>query len=65
VRVTRPDEIDEVHDELMSHDWVVYTKHCLNHTASVIDYLARYTQRIAINNARIESVDESGVALRM
>jgi hypothetical protein len=40
VRVTRPDEIDEVRDELMLHDWVVYTKHCLNHTASVVDYLA-------------------------
>jgi hypothetical protein len=52
-------------DELMSHDRVVYTKHCLNHTASVIDYLARYTHRIAITNARIESVDECGVALRM
>jgi hypothetical protein len=65
VRVTRPDEIDEVLDELMSHDRVVYTKHCLNHTASVIDYLARYTHRIAITNARIESVDECGVALRM
>jgi hypothetical protein len=64
VRVTRPGEVDKVLDELMSHDWVVYTKHCLNHTASVIDYLARYTHRIAITNARIESVDESGVALR-
>jgi hypothetical protein len=30
----------------------------------VIDYLARYTHRIAITNARIRSVDESGVALR-
>jgi hypothetical protein len=45
--------IDEVLDGLKSHDWVVYTKHCLNHTASIIDYLARYTHRSAITNARI------------
>jgi len=63
-RVTRPGEIDELLDKLMAQDWVVYAKHCLNHTDSVIDYLARYTHRIAITNARILSVDQSGVALR-
>jgi hypothetical protein len=31
---------------------------------SVIDYLARYTHRISITNARILAVDNSGVALR-
>jgi hypothetical protein len=50
VRITRPGEIDEVLDELMSLDWVVYTKHCLNYTASVIDYLARYTHRVAAHS---------------
>jgi hypothetical protein len=48
----------------MAQDWVVYAKPCLNHTDSVIDYLARYTHRIAITNARILSVNENGVALR-
>ncbi len=63
-RVTRPGEIDEMLDKLMAQDWVVYAKPCLNHTDSVIDYLARYTHRIAITNARILSVDQSGVWLR-
>jgi hypothetical protein len=63
-RVTRPGEIDELLDKLMAQDWVVYAKHCLNHTDSVIDYLARYTHRIAITNARIQGVNQSGVWLR-
>jgi len=63
-RITRPGEIERVLDALMGQQWVVYTKHCLNHTESVVDYLARYSHRIAITNARILNVDESGVALR-
>jgi hypothetical protein len=63
-RVTRPGEIDEMLDELMAQDWVVYAKRYLNHTDSVIDYLARYTHRIAITNARNLSVNENGVSLR-
>jgi hypothetical protein len=63
-RVTRPGEIDRLLNELMSQPWVVYAKPCLNHTDRVVDYLARYTHRIAITNGRILKVDESGVKLR-
>ena len=63
-RVTRPSEIDTMLDALMDTPWVVYTKACLDHTANVIDYLARYTHRIAITNARLLSVDEAGVLMR-
>jgi len=42
---------------------VVYTKSCLNHTATVVSYLARYTHRIAITNARLLSVDDEGVLM--
>ncbi|MEJ2620254.1 MAG: transposase [Candidatus Thiodiazotropha sp.] len=48
MRITHSNEIDEVPCELVSHDWAVYAKHRLNHTASVIAYPARYTHRIAI-----------------
>lgn len=57
-------EIDRVLSTLMLLDWVVYTRHCLSHTEAVIEYLARYSHRIAITNARILSVDEAGVRLR-
>lgn len=63
-RVTRPGEIDRLLDELMSTEWVVYSRHCLSHTESVVEYLGRYSHRIAITNARILSVDEQGVLIR-
>ncbi|MEJ6654685.1 MAG: IS91 family transposase [Pseudomonas sp.] len=62
-RVTRAGEVDQLLDSLMATEWVVYSKHCLQHTSSVIDYLARYTRRIAISNARLQSVDEHSVTL--
>jgi len=63
-RITRKGEIDAVLAALMGESWVVYTKDCLNHTGTVVDYLARYTHRIAISNARILGVDDEGVLLR-
>lgn len=63
-RVTRPGEVDRVLDALMTHDWVVYTKHCLEHTDAVVEYLAHYTHRIAITNARILAVDDTHVTFR-
>jgi hypothetical protein len=49
----------------MASDWVVYTKDCLEHTGTVVEYLARYTHRIAITNARLLAVDEKQVSLRI
>jgi len=63
-RVTRPGEIDAVLDRLMATEWVVYTKDCLDHSATVVDYLARYTHRIAISNARILDIDAREVTFR-
>lgn len=62
-RVTRPGEGDHLLGALMDTDWVVYSKPCLQHTATVIDYLARYTRRIAISNARVVQVDAREVTL--
>ena len=63
-RVTRPGEVDAVLDALMGESWVVYTKACLNHTGTVVDYLGRYSHRIAITNARLLAIDDEGVTLR-
>lgn len=64
-RVTRSGEVDAVLDTLMAKDWVVYTKDCLDHTVTVVDYLARYTHRIAITNARLLKVDDEQVTFRV
>jgi len=63
-RVTRPGEIDAVLETLMRSEWVVYTRHCLNHTDTVVEYLARYTHRIAITHARLLAVDDHQVTFR-
>ena len=60
-RITRANEIDSVLNQLMQKDWVVYSKHCLNHTDSIIGYLARYSHRTAISNQRLMGIDKDRV----
>lgn len=63
-RITHQDEIDQVLNQLMQKDWVVYSRHCLNRTDSIIGYLARYTHRIAISNQRIIDINNDQVRFR-
>ncbi len=63
-RVTNKDEVDQILNALMQKDWVVYSKHCLNRTDSIIGYLARYTHRIAISNQRIIDIQNDEVRFR-
>nr|WP_275288302.1 transposase [Halomonas elongata] len=63
-RVTRPGDVDDQLNTLMATEWVVYSKDCLEHTDTVVRYLARYTRQIAISNARILAVDDHQVTLR-
>ena len=60
-RVTRPGEVDQILDTLMSKDWSVYAKACLGRAEQVVDYLARYTHRIAISDHRIRRVENGQV----
>jgi len=60
-----PDATPEgVLDSLFAGEWVVYTKHCVQHTATVVRYLARYTHRSAISNGRILAVEDKRVTFR-
>jgi hypothetical protein len=43
-------------------DWVVYAKPPFGGPEKVLDYLARYTHRIAISNHRLLSMDEDNVS---
>ncbi|MFQ5645120.1 MAG: IS91 family transposase [Thiogranum sp.] len=63
-RVTRPAEVDRVLDQLMHTDRVVYSKACVSHTQTVVAYLARYTHRIAITEARLLARDNDSVTFR-
>ena len=49
---------------VFQHDWVVYSKPPFGGPDHVLQYLARYTHRVAISNHRILSVTESEVRFR-
>lgn len=52
---------NELVNKLYSMDWVVYTKETFNKFGNAIEYLGKYTHRVAISNKRIQSFDENGV----
>ena len=47
------------------HEWVVYAKQPLGGPAQVLEYLGRYTHRVAISNERIVGVDAHEVRFRV
>ena len=59
-----PSQLDNVISLCYSKDWVVYTKEPMENPDHVIEYLARYTHRIAISNSRIVSFDNGTVTFR-
>ena len=50
---------------LYTHDWVVYAKQPLGGPEAVLEYLGRYTHRVAISNERIVSIAGGEVAFRV
>jgi hypothetical protein len=50
---------------LYRHDWVVYAKQPLGGPEAVLDYLGRYTHRVAIANERIVGIDGDAVLIRV
>jgi hypothetical protein len=51
--------------DLYAHDWVVYAKQPLGGPQAVLDYLGRYTHRVAISNERIVGIANDQVAFRV
>jgi len=49
-------------NELYQKDWVVYTKKPFSGVKSVIDYLGRYSHKVAIINRRILKINDSHVS---
>lgn len=44
-------------DELYSKDWVVYSKEPFGNNQAVLNYIGRYSHRVAISNSRILNYD--------
>ena len=51
-------------NRLWHKDWVVYSKAPFNGPQKVLDYLGRYTHRVAISNHRIVNVEDGRVTFR-
>lgn len=52
----------ELVNALYKHEWVVYAKRPFTGPQSVLEYLGRYTHKIAISNHRIKSITEDKVS---
>ncbi len=51
-------------DTVYEKKWVVYTKQPFKNANHIINYLGRYTHRVAISNHRIRSIDKENVHFR-
>ena len=49
---------------LRAHDWVVYAKRPFGGPQQVLDYLGRYTHRVALSNDRLLSCEDNQVRFR-
>jgi len=53
---------EEAINSLFSKPWVVYAKRPFAHPSHVVEYLGRYTHKVAISNSRIISYENNGVS---
>ncbi|WP_210364222.1 IS91 family transposase [Bacillus sp. REN3] len=64
-RLRQPRHFHRLVDSCYSIDWYSYTKRTFSGPQAVMEYLGRYTHRIAISNNRIVSDDASTVTFRV
>lgn len=65
-RLKRKDAIQyqQIRQKLWSKPWVVFAKRPFGSPKSVVEYLGRYTHKIAISNHRIKSIDADNVVFQ-
>jgi len=56
-----PTQFRQLKKRLYVNKWVVSIRESIQHPEHVIDYLGRYTHRVAISNSRIQSVKDGKV----
>ena len=62
--LTSAESFADYQRELRQKAWVVYAKRPFAGPAQVIEYVGRYTHRVAISNSRIVGMDEATVSFR-
>jgi len=58
------EHVEQVLSQLMSHDWVVYSKAYLKKAETIVRYLGRYTHKIALSDARIKEIKDDQVTFK-
>jgi Putative transposase/Transposase zinc-binding domain len=61
VQLSCPTAFGKLVAQLEKQDWIVYAKRPFAGPKQVLDYLGRYTHRVAISNHRIESMQDNKV----
>ena len=59
-----PSHFKKLMDDLYATEWVVYSKRPFGGPQQVLDYLGRYTHRIAISNHRLIRMEDDRVVFR-
>lgn len=58
-------EFNKFKDSLYKKEWVPHIKETFKGAGNVIEYLGRYTHRIAISNSRIVKITDEGVTFKV
>lgn len=58
-------EFQKLVDLLYEKEWIPHIKETFKGAKNVIEYLGRYTHRIAISNARIVSISDEGITFKV
>ena len=61
LRKKLPDLNQDLYDKLFEKKWVVFAKRPYLKPETVVEYLARYTYKVAISNYRIINIDEKEI----
>jgi hypothetical protein len=61
LKAKEPIKYEQIRQDLWKKPWVVFAKKPFGNTKSVVEYLGRYTHKIAISNHRIRSIDTQKV----
>ena len=64
LKAKNPDDYTQVKKGLWAKPWVVYAKKPFGSAHSVVEYLGRYTHKVAISNNRIQEVDDKNVTFK-
>ena len=62
--ISQPEVFQQLIDKLYNKEWVVYSKIPFGGPKQVIEYLGRYTHKVAISNDRIIKITDAGVTFK-